>query len=154
MTTIKYRQATPEDSANCIAIRTRENAFSEEQLKQLGITTETWAEGVSRGQFHGYVYLIDNEIIGYCFADSDSAEIIVLALLPDYEEQGIGKTLLQMVVEDFKARGFNKLLLSCSKNPHTRSYGFYRHLGWTSTGNLDALGDEILELNLQEKINR
>jgi hypothetical protein len=26
-----------------------------------------------------------------------------------------------------------------------RSYGFYRHLGWQSTGALDMYGDEILE---------
>jgi hypothetical protein len=29
-----------------------------------------------------------------------------------------------------------------------RSYGFYRHLGWRSTGSFDDRGDEILEYRL------
>ena len=35
--------------------------------------------------------------------------------------------------------------LDCSPDPKVRSYGFYRHLGWQSTGALDTHGDEILE---------
>jgi GNAT superfamily N-acetyltransferase len=35
---------------------------------------------------------------GYCFADRDSGEVLVLALLPDYEGRGIGRQLLQEVV--------------------------------------------------------
>jgi len=62
--------------------------------------------------------------------------------------KGIGKELLGMIVADLTERGFTRLFLGCSSDPKVRSYGFYRHLGWTSTGTLDANDDEVLELLL------
>jgi hypothetical protein len=34
--------------------------------------------------------------------------------------------------------GLARLFLGCSSDPKVRSYGFYRHLGWRSTGVTDA----------------
>jgi GNAT superfamily N-acetyltransferase len=67
-------------------------------------------------------------------------------VLPDHEGQGIGKRLLNAVVADFHHHGHTRLFLGCSSNPASRSHGFYRHLGWVATGQVDALGDEVLEL--------
>ena len=47
--------------------------------------------------------------------------------------------------EVLKDYGHIRLFLDCSPDPKDRSYGFYRHLGWQSTGALDTHGDEILE---------
>ena len=69
----------------------------------------------------------------------------MLALLPAFESQGIGKALLNQVIETLSGIGFTRLFLGCSSDPATRSYGFYRHLGWRSTGVFDARGDEVLE---------
>ena len=74
----------------------------------------------------------------------------MLALLPQYENRGIGKTLLDLMVRDFERLGFKRLFLGCSADPATRSYGFYRHLGWRSTGTFDAFNDEVLEYYLAE----
>ena len=54
--------------------------------------------------------------------------------------------LLDLMVADLRARGFERLFLGCSADPRVRSHGFYRHLGWRSTGTVDAAGDEVLEL--------
>lgn len=150
MSTISFRKAVPADAATCIEIRalTRENAFSEEQLRALGITVDTWSEGIRDGSAPGYVCCVDDRMIGYCFGDRDSGEVVVLALLPGFEGKGIGKQLLQLVVDDFRATGFKRLFLGCSTDAAARSYGFYRHLGWVSTGELDDAGDEILEIRL------
>ncbi len=80
---VVYRPAVPADAAACIDLRgrTRENAFSAEQLAALGITVKSWAAGIAQGGF--------------------------------------------------------------------RSHGFYRHLGWRPTGEIDDLGDEVLELHLR-----
>ncbi len=147
-----YRKAAPGDAPACIDIRarTRENAFSEEQLRELGITVATWSEGIRDGRCPGYVCCMGDRMIGYCFGDRDTGAIVVLALLPEYEGQGIGRTLLQFVMDDFKAAGFKRLFLGCSTDPAVRSYGFYRHLGWVSTGKLDDAGDEVLEIGLEQ----
>ncbi|MCF7751390.1 GNAT family N-acetyltransferase [Bacillus subtilis subsp. subtilis] len=147
---LRYRLAVPSDAATCIALRgrTRENAFSAEQLAALGITEESWADGIAQGALPGHVAEVDARMIGYCFGDRDSGEIIVLALLPDWEGKGIGRALLARVVEDFRGRGFRRLFLGCAADPAVRSHGFYRHLGWTPTGEIDALGDEVLALHL------
>lgn len=142
-----YRKAVPEDTPGCIDLRgkTRENAFSVEELQALGITLDSWRAGIADGSLLGYVGLVDGELAGYCFGDRDTGEIAVLALLPAHEGQGIGKALLDLMVEEFQGLGFKRLFLGCSPDPHVRSHGFYRHLGWKPTGEFDAAGDEVLE---------
>ena len=142
-----FRKAIPEDTPGCIDLRgrTRENAFSAEQLAALGITLDSWRAGIADGSLPGHVAAVDGELAGYCFGDRDTGEIVVLALLPAFEGMGIGKRLLDLVVEEFRARGFEKLFLGCSYDPGVRSYGFYRHLGWKPTGAVDGAGDEVLE---------
>ncbi|WP_420821232.1 GNAT family N-acetyltransferase [Ramlibacter rhizophilus] len=76
---------------------------------------------------------------------TDVGEIVVLAILPEWEGRGIGKRLLAMAIEELATLGLARLFLGCSTDPNSRSYGFYRRLGWRSTGQIDAAGDEILE---------
>lgn len=144
---VVYRNALPEDVAACIELRgkTRENAISIERLRSHGITLESWMRDVADGALPGHVSLSDGKIVGYCFAFKDTGEIAVLALLPEFENRGIGRTLLNRMVGDLVSLGFDRLFLGCSANPKTRSYGFYRHLGWRSTGAFDAHDDEVLE---------
>ncbi|PTT42300.1 GNAT family N-acetyltransferase, partial [Stenotrophomonas sp. HMWF022] len=54
---------------------------------------------------------------------------------------------LQEVVSLTRDSGHTRLFLACSADPHSRSYGFYRHLGWKATGEIDEAGDEILALS-------
>ncbi len=145
-----YRQAVPSDIAACIDLRgkTRENAVSVERLGQLGITEASWSADVANGDLPGYVCIEQDRIVGYCFADRNTGEVVVLALLPAWEGRGIGKKLLAMVVTDLANLGFRRLFLGCSSDPKVRSYGFYRHLGWKSTRSFDSNDDEVLELFL------
>lgn len=148
--TIAYRKAVPDDTPACILLRgmTRENAFSVEQLAERGITLESWRDAIADGSLPGHVATEDGKIVGYCFGHADSGEIAVLALLPSHEGKGIGRKLLALMVEDLRQRGLTRLFLGCSTDPEVRSYGFYRHLGWRSTGSFDETGDEVLEYTL------
>lgn len=151
MTNLTFRAAVPDDASSCIKIRglTRENAFSEEELRALGITNDSWSAGIRDGSCPGFVGFMGSQMIGYCFGDRDTGEIVVLAVLPAYENQGIGKTLLGLMIETLERQGLNRLFLACSSDPNVRSYSFYRHLGWKPTGSWDASGDEILELSIE-----
>ncbi len=145
---MEYRSALPEDTAECVAIRgkTRENAFSEEQLRSIGITAESWAENIRSGALPGDVCIVDGNIIGYCFGSRETGEIEVLIVLPEFENRGIGRELLQRTSRRLAELGHRRLYLGCSPYPTSRSYGFYRRLGWRSTGTFDKRGDEILEI--------
>ena len=99
--TLTFRPAVPEDVPACVILRglTRENAIPVERLAAMGITEESWAADVRSDALPGYVCCDDGAIAGYCFGDKASGEVVVLALLPAYEERGIGRHLLGLVVE-------------------------------------------------------
>jgi GNAT superfamily N-acetyltransferase len=152
---LNYRLAVPTDTSECIVLRgmTRENAITAPRLASYGITAESGAKQIEEGRIIGYVCIEDHRIVGYCFGNRHNGEIEVLALLPEYEGRGIGKTLLSQVVAHLRSIGIQRLFLGCSRNPDHRSYGFYRHLGWRSTGTLDSHGDEMLELLPQYEVS-
>lgn len=152
MSALQYRRAVSADTAECVALRgrTRENAISEATLASLGITAQSWANSIETGRLPGYVCTDDNQIVGYCFGDKQTGEIVVLAVLPQYERRGIGKALLLRIVEELRSLGYQRLFLGCSRDPSHRSHGFYRHLGWSPTGTFDVHDDEVLELQWQD----
>jgi ribosomal protein S18 acetylase RimI-like enzyme len=150
--TLHSRPAVSADAAECVALRgrTRENAISAATLASLGITAVSWANNIETGRLPGYVCTDDDRIVGYCFGDKHTGEIVVLAVLPQYEGRGIGKALLLQVVEDLRSLGYRRLFLGCSSDSSHRSHGFYRHLGWRPTGSFDVNDDEVLELQWQD----
>jgi GNAT superfamily N-acetyltransferase len=145
---IDIRPATAADAPTCVDLRgrTRQNAFSVAQLAAIGVTVDSWADGVRQGSMPGVVAWHGAQMVGYCFGDRDSGEVVVLALLPDWEGLGLGRELLDRMVTLLRAAGHARLFLGCSADPATRSHGFYRHLGWRAAGGVDAAGDEVLEL--------
>jgi len=147
METLHFRHAVSSDVGKCVEVRgqTRENALSVAELEDLGITAESWGAAVEAGRLSGLLCLVEGQIVGYCFGDTLTGEIVVLAMLPAYEGRGIGKLLLTAIVQELQSAGFKRLYLGCSCEPTCRSYGFYRHLGWKSTGTYDKSGDEILQ---------
>ncbi len=147
---LHYRQAVPDDVPACIALRgrTRQNAVSAERLSAAGITAATWARDIASHALPGFVCIDGGAIAGYCFGDRASGEVVVLALSPTHEFRGNGRHLLELMVDTLVEAGHRRLFLGCSPDASTRSHGFYRHLGWVSTGTLDANGDEILELHV------
>ena len=145
---LTYRSALPEDAAECVVARgrTRENAASEEWLRSIGVTSESWAENIRSGSLPGHVCIVDGRIVGFCFGVRETGEIQVVAVLADFENRGVGRELLARTSKDLAELGHARLYLGCSPDPASRSHDFYRHLGWRSTGAFDEHGDEILEI--------
>lgn len=144
---LTFRPASPSDIAECITIRgkTRENAVSAARLAEFGITEASWSAQVASNLLPGHICHSNGKMAGYCFGDTSTGEIVVLALLPEYENLGIGKKLLQLMMAQLHASGHQRLFLGCAADPKVRSHGFYRHLGWRSTGTTDSHNDEVLE---------
>ncbi len=149
-TSIEPARAEEADEFIQLRGRTRENAVPEARLASLGITAGTWAADIRAGLLLGFTAKESGRLVGYCFGNTKTGEIVVLAVLPEAEGKGIGRALLSQVVASLRIRGHQKLFLGCSADPNVRSHGFYRHLGWRPTGAVDSHNDEILELKLAD----
>jgi ribosomal protein S18 acetylase RimI-like enzyme len=146
---LDFRETRSTDIEALFEIRalTRENAFSRESLAELGITPASVAAGFSGGLLKGWVCSHGSRIVGFCTGHAETGEVLVLAVLPQYEGLGIGKRLLAQVVEALRAAGCTRIWLAASATPTVRSYGFYRALGWRPNGERTEIGDDILELD-------
>jgi ribosomal protein S18 acetylase RimI-like enzyme len=154
--TLTFREAQPRDIADMFELRarTRENPISPEDLALLGITPESSAASIASGSTSCWVCLNDASLVGFSSGDHATGEILVVAVSPDFEGEGIGKRLLNSVVESLQSRGCARLWLAASPDPGLRSHGFYRHLGWQPTGQMNANGDEILECTPNQRVER
>jgi ribosomal protein S18 acetylase RimI-like enzyme len=146
---LNVREICERDIEELFVVRaaTRQNAMSKEQLARMGITPASIAESLTAGRSKGWVGVSESRIVGFCMGDSGKGEVLVLAMLPDFEGRGIGATLLSRVVEWLRSFNPARVWLSASSDPATRAYGFYRAAGWRPIGEIDANGDEILVLD-------
>lgn len=111
--------------------RTRENALTLAELGALGITpgsVETWLEGSTKGWVWETMH---SGVVGFCMADSSTGELLVIALLPDHEDRGIGGQLMQHAERWLAQSGCTRAWLTTDLDRSLRAYGFYRHRGWT-----------------------
>ena len=103
-----------------VRARTRENPISKEQLASLGITAESIAKQMASGRMKGWVCLDSSStLVGFCNGDAETGEVLVLAVLPDYEGRGIGTHLLSRVVEWLRSVGSHTIWLAGHR---TREY--------------------------------
>jgi len=144
---LSIRKADKNDIDRCAEIRglTRDNPISREILIAMGVTKESWEPKLDNGTYEGFIAEDNGVVIGYSFGNTESGEVLVLALLPQYEGAGLGKRLLNTLVERLLSLGHTELWLAASTDPQIRAHGFYRRLGWQSTQTIDQNGDAILK---------
>jgi GNAT superfamily N-acetyltransferase len=85
------------------------------------------------------------KVVGFAMGDRSSGEVVVVAVRPEYEGQGIGHRVLTSLQEWLFAAGHAQLWLRANPDPAVRATGFYRKLGWVETGCMVG-GDIVLEL--------
>lgn len=111
--------------------QTRENALSIEALRDLGITPESVAAWLAASTSGWLCETSTDEVVGFCMADRSTGELLVIALLPQYEGQGIGGALMQRAETWLAQSGCVRAWLTTDVDQNRRAYGFYRHRGWT-----------------------
>jgi GNAT superfamily N-acetyltransferase len=143
-----FRETLPSDIEGLFSVRarTRESPISKEGLASIGVTAESIAKQMSSGRVKGWVCLDSSTLVGFCNGDAETSEVLVLAVLPEYERRGIGTCLLSRVVEWLRSVSSNTIWLAASADPRIRAHGFYRSLGWQPNGEKQQNGDELLVL--------
>ena len=77
---------------------------------------------------------VKSQPVGFSIANLTEKTILGLFVLPEFENQGIGRALMEITEDWFKKQGIKEISLLTGNDPTFRAYGFYLHLGWTAVG--------------------
>ena len=146
-TGLRYRAMSSDDLPAVFAVRlsTIENAITMERLEEdYGITPESLAEAM-KSHVQGWLCEDSERVVGFSMGDRGNGEVQVVAVLPEFEGLGIGRSLLERVAAWLFTAGRDQIWLAATPDPKIRAYGFYRRLGWRSTGEMIE-DDEVMVL--------
>ncbi len=137
---MKIRKIIIDDVPALFPLRaaTRENALSIEQLDRMGINGESVVR-MLESTHRGWLCEADGRIVGFAMGNRENGEMWVIAVLPEYEGQGIGVQLLTAVEEWLWTEGWNEIWLTTDVDTTLRAYGFYLKHGWADTEVKDGM---------------
>ncbi len=125
---ISLRRATVEDVDDILAVEK-----SLEGIKTYSPLTDR--EEAVKEITDSFVYLIEqnSRVVGdisYEIRDKNHAYISGLAIMPDFQRQGIGRKALEMVLEDLK----DFEVIDLVTHPDNKSIGLYKSFGFKEAG--------------------
>lgn len=124
-----FREATLKDIPQIMEVRflVRENRLSDPSL----VTVEDCIDYIeNRG--NGWVCEDEGEIVGFSIVDLIDCNIWALFVHPDFDQQGIGKKLHNIMLEWYFQKTKKTLWLGTDQG--TRAETFYRKAGWVEIG--------------------
>lgn len=129
-----FREIVAGDIDGLFALRIKviENAITMAQLADLGITPQSTHDELG-DPLIGYLCEESGCMAGFAMGDLKSGEFAVIAVLPGYERQGIGRTLLKLVEDRLFAAGHESIWLWTGPNRDFRALHVYRSAGWSET---------------------
>ena len=147
---MKLREITKADIDAILRIRvsTKENHFSMTDLAEVGVTRESVARWLD-GSVKGWLCEVSGRPVGFCMADSSTAEVIVVACYPEFENRGIGKKLMLKLHDWLWSFEHEEIWLWSNPDPSVRAHGFYRRLGYRAAGETKG-NSEMLKLRRTE----
>ena len=114
-------------SMHHLRLSVRENAL----VDQAKVTHDDYRLMLTtRGR--GWVFEIDGAIVAFGIADQVAMNIWALFVSPAFEGRGLGRRILEAMVEWLSATGRSPIWLTTE--PGTRAERFYRAAGWRSVG--------------------
>ena len=141
---MNYREALITDIPQLLAVQlaVKENNPS----NAASITEQDYVDHLSaRGK--GWVCEIDGQIIGFAIGDLEKKNVWALFVQPGYEEKGIGRELLILLLDWYYSHTNETIWLSTA--PDTRAASFYRSFGWKEAGLLSN-GELRFELTAED----
>lgn len=126
---VTIREAFPEDIQQIQIVR---NAVKENILSNPNLVTDEDCRIFLTERGKGWVCEENNQIIGFSIADLEDHNIWALFVHPDFEKQGIGKQLHNIMLDWYFSQAKETVWLSTA--PNTRAEAFYRKAGWKEIG--------------------
>jgi GNAT superfamily N-acetyltransferase len=142
-----YREAVSGDIKQIQVVR---NSVKENMLSDSALVPDKDVEEFINQRGKGWVCEIDGRIVGFSIADLKDDNIWALFLDPEFEGNGIGKVLHQLMLDWYFEQGKESVWLGTA--PDSRAETFYRMQGWREVG---MHGKEIkFEMRKDEWISR
>ncbi|GAB3425286.1 GNAT family N-acetyltransferase [Niabella aquatica] len=126
---MKIREAQIDDIAQIQIVR---NAVKENTLSDPNLVTDKDCEAFITQRGKGWVCEMDNKIVGFSIADLKENNIWALFVHPNFDKQGIGRRLHDIMLDWYFEQTKETVWLGTA--PHTRAETFYRKTGWTEIG--------------------
>ena len=116
-----FREIELKDIQDIFEVRlsTRENSVDLEYLSKIGITPKSISDGLS-GPLKGWLCEVSGKTVGFSLGNKETAEMIVIAILPEYEKKGIGKQLMKLIQDWLWSCGHEEIWLLANPYPTVR----------------------------------
>lgn len=124
-----FKEAEFGDIAQIQLVR---NAVKENTLSEPNLVSDTDVADYLFNRGKGWVCEINTKIVGFSIVDLVKNNIWALFVHPEFEKQGIGKTLHNMMLFWYFEQTDKKVWLSTM--PNTRAAHFYKLAGWEAIG--------------------
>ncbi len=108
------------------------NSVKENRLSNPNLVTDEDCKMFLTERGKGWVCQINDHIVGFSIADLKGCNIWALFVRPEFEKQGIGRILHDIMLDWYFSESKKNVWLGTS--PHTRAETFYRNAGWTEIG--------------------
>ena len=124
-----FREAAINDIKQIQVVR---NAVKENVLSDPALVTDKDCEEYMTTRGKAWVCEVNEIIVGFAYVDLKENNIWALFVTPEYEEQGIGKTLHSIMLDWYFSITSENVWLGTA--PNTRAETFYRKQGWKEVG--------------------
>ena len=108
------------------------NAVKENRLSNPALVTDNDCKDYLTRRGKGWVYEINDRIVGFAIIDLEAHNVWALFIEPGYEGKGIGRALHDKMLDWYFTQTDITIWLGTA--PQTRAEVFYRNAGWKETG--------------------
>ena len=143
-----FREANKADIKQIQIVR---NAVTENTLSDPELVTDADCLEFISKRGKGWVCEIDGQIIGFSIADLKENNIWALFVHPDYDKQGIGRQLHDLMLNWYFKQTTKNVWLGTE--PGTRAETFYRKSGWKEIG-IHGKGEIKFEMTFENWKNK
>lgn len=126
---MKIREALISDIEQIQFVR---NAVKENMLSNPNLVTDRDCEEFMTIRGKGWVCEIDHKIVGFSIVDLKDNNIWALFVHPDFDKQGIGRQLHDIMLNWYFSQTDTTVWLGTA--PNTRAETFYQRKGWNVIG--------------------
>jgi len=105
-----FREIEARDIPKLFKVRTstRENRMTMEALAETGINPESTSDALSVN-IAGWLCEVSGKIVRFSMGNKTTGEMLVVAVLPEYESRGIGKRLMELIQQWLLSNGHTEI---------------------------------------------